>query len=226
MLSYYWMYILSLIRFVLERFPVMRLPISIAVAISLSGFAVVSVRAAPFTFASTNPGFSSFLKDNDVPPALNFATTDPFTQVNLITDSFGNTPAGGFDLTVALFNATTGDLLGQSNDINFDANNFNDFLSVIVPAGNYSLYVSQYDNLARGPKLANGFLLTAPAFNNYTGGTFADLNNVHHTGAWRVNVSTIAVPEVPSVLLALPTLTLITGIARRRHPLKGTQTNG
>lgn len=203
MLSYYWMYILSLIRFVLERFPVMRLPISIAVAISLSGFAVVSVRAAPFTFASTNPGFSSFLKDNDVPPALNFATTDPFTQVNLITDSFGNTPAGGFDLTVALFNATTGDLLGQSNDINFDAN-----------------------NLARGPKLANGFLLTAPAFNNYTGGTFADLNNVHHTGAWRVNVSTIAVPEVPSVLLALPTLTLITGIARRRHPLKGTQTNG
>lgn len=203
MLSYYWMYILSLIRFVLERFPVMRLPISIAVAISLSGFAVVSVRAAPFTFASTNPGFSSFLKDNDVPPALNFATTDPFTQVNLITDSFGNTPAGGFDLTVALFNATTGDLLGQSNDINFDAN-----------------------NLARGPKLANGFLLTAPAFNNYTGGTFADLNNVHHTGAWRVNVSTVAVPEVPSVLLALPTLTLITGIARRRHPLKGTQTNG
>ncbi|MBC8140200.1 MAG: DVUA0089 family protein [Armatimonadetes bacterium] len=204
----------------------MRLPVLIAVAISLTGVAAVSANAATFTFASTNPGFSSFLQDNDVSPALNFSTTDPFTQVDLLTDSYGDAVLDGFDPTVALFNATTGELLGQSADVRFDADLFNDFLSVVVPAGNYSLYVTQYDNLAVGLNLADGFTRSDPSENNYTGGTFADINGANHTGAWRVNVVTVAVPETPSVLLSLPGLIALAGIARRRNMLKGNKTNG
>lgn len=201
-------------------------------------------RAATFTIdsaASLVDAFTPFVNDNDVSAPINFVTTDPLTRIDLFTTSYAS---GNFDLTVALFDAATGTLLGQSFD---DVNNLTpgtglyddvlgsdpstlnaDALGVIVPAGSYRLLVTQYDNIAVG-NLADGFTrpgaendsYTDPGFNG-VGGAFTDIDGNVRGREFSVTVVTTVVPEAPSAVLALPGLFALVGIAaRRRFSVKG-----
>ena len=181
-------------------------------------------QAAVFTVNSTDSGFTSFVNDNDVSAPIDFSTVAPFTQIDLSTSSYA---AGNFDLTVALFDKTTGQLKGQSLDIDSNNGLYDDVLSVVVPTGDYSLYVTQYDNLAQS-NLAQGFLLTGAGNEHYTdpgyagaGGAFTDIPGNVRATAWNVTVSTVAVPEAPSALLVLPGLIALVGVVRRRTTTKG-----
>lgn len=199
---------------------------SFAIAAFITPLALITAtqiaHADTFTVSSADAGYIAFLKDNDVSAPILFSTTDPETLLTLTTDSFAN--LNGFDPTVALFSRTgsanTDQLLGQSSDIDTTNSLGDDVLSVLLPAGDYALYVTQWDNVANGPFRNSGFLLTGIAFDNYTGGVFADKNGIDHTGVWRLTVNTVTVPETGSAALLLPGLTALTAVLIRRRTAK------
>jgi hypothetical protein len=145
------------------------------------------------------------------------------------TDALGTAvPRGGFDPVLALFDAG-GTLLGQNDDGGADVPadaltgaTFDAYLALVLAAGDYTLAVAQFDNLARGPALADGFERTGQA--SFTTGfgcpdaqaAFNDVSGVAGCGrsaAFAVEVAAL-VPEPASALLLVPALAL--AVRRRR----------
>ena len=217
----------------------MRFPVICAVAASLLGMAGVSAHAATITFSSADLGLSEFVNDNDV-QFLPFTVTESFAALTIGTDGYAN--LNGFDSTFAVFTSTGAaatDLLvpgGLGANINDATGLYDDIITVVVPAGDYILALTQYDNTPVDSDNSGGDITRADGFtfNNpvdppvtdYTnpGGSdrFVDLDGIVNTGAFRVTLSTVAVPEAPSALLALPGLLTLAGVAmRRRNAMKG-----
>lgn len=113
-------------------------------------------------------------------------------------------PSGGFDPILALFDAATGALIGQNDDGGCGqvppdpatGNCWDTYLQASLPAGNYRVSVSQYDNFANGPSLSNGFsgYSMTSGFNGRTSAWAFDALNVDNA---------VIVPNTPK---SVPTL--------------------
>jgi len=146
------------------------------------------------------------------------------------TDALGNpVPRGGFDPVLALFDSA-GTLLGQDDDGGADVPadaltgaTFDSFLQLVLAAGDYTLALAQFDNLALGPTLADGFERSGqgafttgfgcpdaqPAFNDVSG-----VPGCGRTGAFAIDVLAEVPEPASAALLLAPALAL--GLRRRR----------
>ena len=181
-------------------------------------------QAASFSFTGT------FTQDDDV-QLFSFVIGIP-TTVTLLTYSYaGGTnaagiviPAGGFDPILSLFDSL-GTFIDEDNDDD-------DFVSpdVIDPttgrayrfvppdtlaAGTYTVSLTQFDNFATGPTLADGFFRQGEG--NFTGidfgpgsGSFFDDTESQRTNSWALDILNVqqaqlvpgqVVPEPGSLLL-------------------------
>jgi hypothetical protein len=202
----------------------------IALALLLA-FASGQAAAMPmaWTFAGT------FTQDDEVQlfalnlpgPALVTLRTTSYAGG---TDALGGTvPRGGFDPMLALFD-TAGMLLAQDDDGGADVPadaltgaTYDSFMVLVLAAGDYTLAIAQFDNLARGPGLADGFERTGqgafttgfgcpdgqPAFNDISG-----VAGCGRSGAFAIDVLAEIPEPASAALLLAPALAL--GLRRRR----------
>lgn len=187
-----------------------------AAALFIAAGVCTSLSAATFQFAG------SFTRD-DQTQFYRFDVVQP-SLVNLGTTSF---TSGGFSPVLSLFTATgTNPLIGRDNgvDRNGDAN-----LSISLMSGTYFLALTQYDNLAAGPGLGDGFLRQGDAtftreFST-TGATgpFLDIDGQQRTGVFAVtlanveNAASVVVPEPSAaVLSAVGAVLVLFSTLRRR----------
>jgi hypothetical protein len=205
-----------------------------------------SADAANFSFTG------NFTHDNDV-QLLQFSIASA-TSVTLNTLSFaGGTNAagtpiagGGFTPYLALFDGT-GNMLNQTTGKQpcgggnpaapdaatgacWDEYFLYDLAHLgVLPAGSYTLALTEWDNVALGTTLADGFIYdSGPA--DFTGGPFLENSigfGVQRDGHWAVDIlavdsaSAVAVPEPDTLPLALAGLAGFVPFVRRRSALQG-----
>jgi hypothetical protein len=170
-------------------------------------------QAANFSFTGT------FTGDADV-QLFGFTVGAP-SNVTLLTYSYaGGTnaagdviPRGGFDPILSLFDSS-GLLIDSNDDGNFPdvgtdlvtGYEWDTYLEAALGVGDYTVAVSQYDNLALGPTLADGFFQSDAFFTaTVLGGTcasgqFCDLDNDQRTNFWAfdiLNVESATINPVP-----------------------------
>lgn len=170
----------------------------------------------------------AFTRDDDV-RLFNFNLVSATTVTLQTVSAAGGTnaagvviPGGGFDTVLSLFNSS-GLLIGRNDNRN--ASTLDAFLSTLLQPGNYIVALTQYDNLARGAFLANGFLREGDA--TFTRefapvgatGMFYDETGLQRNGNFALDIRNVAsanqvttIPE-PATLLLLGTGLLV--VARR-----------
>ena len=184
--------------------------------------AAVLVICSVSALAANTSYTGSLADDNDV-ALFTFTLSSP-TDVTLRTWSYaGGTnaagtliAAGGFDPIVSLFfGAGSGALLIDANDdglgVPVDPGTglaFDSLLeSFLLPAGIYTVALSQFDNFANGSTLGDGFL-----------GYLGNPNFDGRTSAWALDISvanTATVP-LPGTLALLMLGLAAAGVTRRR----------
>jgi hypothetical protein len=191
--------------------------LALAAAVSCT---MSQVQAAAVAFSGT------LTRDDDVrifsfhQNAASLVTIETFGYAGG-TDAAGNVVvAGGFDPVFALFTAS-GNLIGAGDDgatrtDPVTGGAFDALLTTLLGPGDYLLALSEFDNFALGPTLANGFLEAGKG--NFTAsfgcsnGTFCDLTATNRTGNFDVSIngSGVANNQVPEpVSLALVTVALL-----------------
>jgi hypothetical protein len=96
-------------------------------------------------------------------------------------------------------------------DSGLDHANGDASLSLALTTGSYILALTQYDNLATGPRLSDGFLRTGdPTFTGEFGtgaGPFLDIDGAQRTGNFALEISNVAsataAPEPANMALAM-----------------------
>ncbi|MFN7918408.1 MAG: DVUA0089 family protein [Vicinamibacterales bacterium] len=197
--------------------------------------------------ASTISFTGTFTADDDV----QLFTFDLLTAGTVTITTFGyaggtngagsTIAAGGFDPDIAVFQGTgpSASLIGVNSDagcgtVNADATTGacwdSQLVLTLLPAGTYTLALTQYANLALGPLLSDGFgqvgngNFTGPMFLG-TVGSFIDANLAQRTGAWAVDIGGVnsafvnggpaPVPEPASMVLLASGLAAAFGYRRR-----------
>jgi hypothetical protein len=142
-----------------------------------------TANAAAFTFEG------NIVNHNDV-VTVNFSLNNDANNVRVWTDSFLN--GANFDPITAVWNATTGALIGQNDDDGsiapgqtiWDSGLVFDFLA----AGDYFFTVATFPNFANGGNIADGFAFDGDTPIALTGGTY-----------WRVNLDGVDGADVSAV---------------------------
>lgn len=204
------------------------------------GIATALLLAGPAQAVPVNLSFTgNFAQDDDV-QLFSFVATGP-SNVTLLSHGYaGGVNAlgaiiarGGFDPNLAVFDAT-GALLAQNDDggnsVPPDAltdANFDSLLELLLPAGTYTVALTQIDNIALGPDLSGGFARTGqgnftttfncpdaqPAFNDVSG-----LAGCGRTNAFAFDVRiTDAAEPVPAPLSIAVLATGLLGLAAARR---------
>lgn len=148
-------------------------------------------------------------------------------------------PDGGFDPILTVFTGTgpTASLFNVSNDagcgggVNTDPVTnacWDSFLTLAgLPAGTYTLALTQSDNSANGPTLGDGFgrdgqgNFTGPAFLGGAG-SFIDANPAQRTANWAVDIlraddaTLVGIPEPGTIGFAAAGLALLIARSRRK----------
>ena len=172
---------------------------------SLLGVFCLIALAAPQTFAANFTFAGSFTRD-DQANLYQFSITAPAT-VSILTTSYS---AGGFSPVLSLFDSQNMNLL-VGRDSGLDHANGEASLSLALTTGNYIFALTQYDNLAAGPRLSDGFLRTGdPTFTREFGtgaGPFLNIDGAQRTGNFALGISNVvsatAAPEPSNVALAM-----------------------
>jgi hypothetical protein len=193
-------------------------------------------QAANFSFTGT------FTGDADV-QLFDFTVGAP-SIVTLLTYSYaGGTnsvgaviPAGGFDPILSLFDSS-GLLIDQNDDGVFPDVGIDPITGVawdtyletaLLGAGDYTVAVSQYDNMAEGSQLSDGFRRSDAFFTttilggSCLSGQFCDAANDQRTNSWAfdiLNVESAVIPAVPvpaAVWLFGTALIGLVGFGKRR----------
>lgn len=156
---------------------------------------------------TTNFSFTgNFVKDDDK-PSFQFVLNAPGVVTIRTwgyaggTNAFGRViPAGGFDPTIQFFDST-GLLFGLNQDGTcmqvakdpVSGNCFDSYYSQPIPAGTYTLYLTEYDNQANGPFLSSVF--SEDGQGNFTGplfigkpGSFISIDTTQRTSAWALDI--------------------------------------
>jgi hypothetical protein len=185
---------------------------------------LVTLILGPQVANASNFSFTgSFVNDNDV-QFFNFSVGAP-SNITIETYSYaGGTnaagtviPAGGFDTNLSVFDAT-GLLIGVNNDgtgvvpvdpvtgAAFDA--LLQFNSTLSP-GNYLVALTQSDNLANGPTLADGF--HQDGIPNFTASefgcvsiNFCDATLSIRTNQWALDILNVASADEVGAATPLP----------------------
>jgi hypothetical protein len=149
-----------------------------AIVASLS----VDGNAATFNFTGT------ISSANDV-VTVPFTVDTAATNVRVWTDSFQS--AANFDPITALWNATTGALLGQNDDndtINPATQSYYDsgLAFGTLAAGSYFFTIAAFSNFAHGPNITDGF---------YNDGSFYDYPG-RNWSVWLDGISSASEPTV------------------------------
>lgn len=201
--------------------------------------------------ASTISFTGSFTADDDV----QLFTFDLLTAGTVTITTFGyaggvngagsTISAGGFDPDIAVFQGTgpSATLIGVNSDagcgtVNADPTTGacwdSQLVLTLIPAGTYTLALTQYANLALGGLLSDGFSQAGQG--NFTGpmflgsaGSFLDANLVQRTAAWAVDISGVngavvngapaPVPEPAGLVLMATGLTALFAFRRRARLL-------
>ena len=150
-------------------------------AVSMNFIGATSAQAIDFTFTTT------FDKDNDV-QLVDFSI-DSDRNITLFSSSWDD---GGLDPIMGLWDAN-GDLIREQDDIRSTGSIFsngveydygvwdNNFTEFLV-AGSYTVSIGQFDNVASGSNLGDGFVHDGPGNENFTAefgctqGSFCGLN--------------------------------------------------
>lgn len=173
--------------------------------------AATSAHAASFTF-------NGVFQRDDQGAYYQFRLNAP-SAVTLRTTSYA---AGGFSPVLSLFDSSQMNLLvGSDNGADNTMGDAN--LAVNLAAGTYQLVLTQYDNLATGPRLSDGFLRGGdPSFTSqFAGrpGQFFDVNGMQRSPSFGIvidNVSEAAgVPEPAT--LAMAAVGIVGLLAMRRR---------
>jgi hypothetical protein len=181
--------------------------------------------AAPATPSQSFTG--SFSTDADS-PAFSF-TISQSAPVTLRTYSYaGGTnaagatiPGGGFDPTISLYdslgNLIIGNRDGGCGNVAADSVTsfcWDSYLNVPLPAGTYSVVVTQSENLPNGPTLASSFVYagqgtftTPPTPAGLASPGFWDLFPGKRTGAYALDIISTALVVPPPAITPVPTLT-------------------
>src|SRR5438552_3213354 len=219
------------------------------VSIAAVTFVVITFLTAPSAKAGNFSFVGTFTQDDNV-QLFNF-TLSASAIVTFRTYSYaGGTNAngmtilrGGFDPNLALFNSATTFLLIQNDNgvgVATDpatSRAWDSLQTINLPAGNYTLALTESNNFAVGPSLTNGF--TRQGQGNFTGsrdarclsGQFVDASNVSpgdcRDGNWAVDILNVTsaqrvggatpVPEPASILLMISGFAGIALKIRRRH---------
>ncbi|MGB5324518.1 MAG: DVUA0089 family protein [Pseudomonadales bacterium] len=199
--------------------------------------------------AAGNFSFTGSFNQDDEIQLINFVLTAP-TTVTLRSYSYGGgtqadgniVVAGGFDPVLAVFDFQ-GDFVVQQEDAPIgtvtpdpNGNEWDVYLQLALPAGEYFLAITQYDNLTEGNfpggNFSNGF--DRQGTGNFTGTVFncsnlmfCDFDDNNRTSQWAFDIlgadlastSTIVVPtNVPFLpIWAMGALALaLVGIRRAR----------
>lgn len=178
-------------------------------------FAIVSIaHAASFNFSGT------FTRDDQA--EIFRVSVASSATANFQTSSFAR---GGFSPVVSLFNdSAAGLLIGSDNGV--DNANGEARLQIPLTAGTYTLVLTQYDNLAAGPRFANGFLRAGNASftSEFAGrsGQFYDINGMERNGSFSLffdNVdAAVGVPEPATFAIAGAGLLVLVWPIRKRKP--------
>jgi hypothetical protein len=204
-------------------------------------FVLVSCFATTGAAHAANFSFTGTFSQDDEIQAFSFIVGAP-SLVTLITYSYaGGTnanglviPDGGFDPILSLFDSS-GVLIDDNDDGSFPdvgidpttGSDFDTFLQSLLAPGTYLAVITQFDNFATGPTLADGF--DRQGEGNYTGvdfgpgsGSFFDVDGFQRTNAWAFDILNVqdaqVVPE-PSTwaLVSLGVLALISHRWRRQQ---------
>jgi hypothetical protein len=155
----------------------------------------------------------SFTADDNV-QLLPFTESSP-SLVTLQTSSYA---AGGFDPIVTVFDAT-GLLIGQNDDgvgVPPDPSTgeaLDALLTLSLTPGQYVVSITQFDNFAVGPTLADGFVESG--LGNFTAAlfdcgapNFCDVTGSARTSQWALTISAQAVGVSEPSTMALFTVSL------------------
>src|SRR5262245_32673110 len=187
----------------------------------LIGALLLFTLAAP-TLSAANFTFTGNFSRDDSLLLLNFIGTTPGT-VQIVTTSY---TTGGFSPVLSLFDQQQNNLLiGRDNGVDHPNGEAN--LTQMLGAGSYFVVLSQFDNLAAGPTLQNGFLRTGDGtFTREFGppgatGPFLDIDGQQRTSNFAVtlnNVSNATVaPEPVTSTLLLAGLGALCSVIRMRR---------
>ena len=136
------------------------------------------------TFGTNPNATQSFLFTAD---GISTVTIRSYSWGGGVTAAGTTIAAGGFDPILTLFNATTGGLILEREDISATPLNLDFQLIQQLPAGNYRAVISAFANYANGSNYADGFSGTGDFFGR-TANYAVDILNVN-------NSSATAVPE-------------------------------
>lgn len=186
--------------------------------------ALILLAASPFALATSNFSFTGNFVQDDDKPSFKFTLNSPGV-VTIRTYGFaGGTnsagtviPAGGFDPTIQFFDST-GLLVGLSLDgtcgqVGTDPVSgacWDSYYSQPLPAGTYTVYLTEYDNQANGPFLSDGFHqdgqgnFTGPEFTGAPG-SFILVDTSQRTSAWALDIVGVDQANEPG-LAGIPAL--------------------
>lgn len=195
---------------------------------ALLGAATVALMAAHVPAAAHSVA-GTFISDDQV-HFVHFRTAmDGLVTIETFSyaggvDADGTAVApGGFDPVFALF-GSDGTLLGYGDDgatrtDPVTGGALDAVLAISLPAGDYVVALSQFDNFAIGPTFADGFLEAGSG--NFTAaygcaaGRFCDVNGADRNGSFAISISGATVPE-PTTLALVGLMLPALWMARRR----------
>jgi hypothetical protein len=147
----------------------------------------------------------SFTADDNV--HFQSFTESSLSSVTLQTSSYA---AGGFDPIVAVFDAT-GALIGQNDDgagVPPDPSTgeaLDALLTLSLAPGQYTVSLTQFDNFALGPTLADGFVESG--MGNFTAApfdcgapNFCDFTGSARTNQWALTITSQVAVSEPSTM--------------------------
>ncbi|BBL76000.1 DVUA0089 family protein [Methylomagnum ishizawai] len=175
-----------------------------AASFSYTGTFAVDEQLQLFTFHINNPSSSVVI--------------ETLSQAGGVNSQGTTIAPGGFETYLALFDNSTGALLtdtaSKSVDLGIDA-----MISIVgtLAAGDYTVALTEYDNIALGPTLSDGFAFDL-GLTNFC--VYSDTLCNGNDGHWALDINTVdgaaIIPEPAPLGLGLIGLAALWPFARRR----------